>query len=199
MDWKALGTKVAQMGAEVLGQAIPLPGADEVLGALADQLGTEKDPDKIAKAIENDPEARLKLEKIQSEHEATLKKIKAQAQATHEGEVTKRQETVNETIQVGYKEGVKWRRAVGWSFAIGAPLFIIMACVLLGIGIWQGQLVELAEAGEAIFSALHPLLYCYLVILGAAGYQEGKMGRSMAGDKEGGISRMIKAIRGGKE
>ena len=199
MDWKALGRQIASKGADLLGEAIPIPGADFALDLVADALGTSKDADKISKAIEQDPEAAAKLKKAQLEHETELKRIKAEAQATHEEEVTKRQETVNETIQVGYKEGVLWRRAVGWSFAIGAPLFIVMACVLLGIGIWQGQLVELAEAGEAIFSALRPLLYCYLVILGAAGYQEGKMGRSMAGDSEGGISKMIKALRGGKE
>jgi len=199
MDWKTLGRQIASTGADLLGEAIPIPGAGIALDAVANALGTSKDPDEISKAIKQDPEAAAKLKKAQLEHETELKRIKAEAQATHEEEVTKRQETVNETIQVGYKQGVMWRRAVGWSFAIGAPLFIVMACVLLGIGIWQGQLVELAEAGEAIFSALHPLLYCYLVILGAAGYQEGKMGRSMAGDKEGGISKMIKALRGGKE
>ncbi len=196
MDWGSIGSKIANMGADLLGEAIPIPGAGIALDAVANALGTSKNKDEIAKALEQDPEAAAKLKKAQMEHEAELKRIKVEAQATHEEEVTKRQQAVNDTIQSGYKQGVLWRRAVGWSFAIGAPLFVVMAVGLLAYGIYLGRVVELAKALKGVFQALQPLLYCYLVILGVAGYQDGKMGRSMAGESEGGIAKAIKVIRG---
>lgn len=196
MDWGSIGKKIAGMGADLLGEVIPVPGAGIALDAVAKALGTSKDKDEIAKALEQDPEAAAKLKKAQMEHEAELKRIKAEAQATHEQEVTKRQETVNDTIQIGYKQGVLWRRAVGWSFAIGVPVFVLLAFGLLAYGAYIGKLVPLVNALKGLVSAAQPIIYAYLAILGVAGYQEGKMGRTMAGEGEGGISKAVKAIRG---
>jgi hypothetical protein len=196
MDWGSLGRKIADMGAQVLGEAIPLPGAGMAADALSEALGCEKDPDQIAQAIDQDPEALAKLKKIEAERETELKRIAAKTERHDTEQITQRQATVNDTIQAGYKQGVLWRRAVGWSFAIGAPLFVVGAFVLIGVALYLGRLQAVATALSELFRALHPLLYCYLCILGVAGYQEGKMGRSMAGESESGIVKALKAFRG---
>ena len=196
MDWSSLGKQIASTGAKILGEAIPFPGAGIAADAVADAFGTEKEPDKIAQAIEQDPEAAVKLQKIEADRETELKRIAVRARKSHEKQVTQRQANVNDTIQAGYKQGVLWRRAVGWSFAVGAPLFVVCAFILLGFALYLGKLSAVATALSEMFTALHPLLYCYLCILGVAGYQDGKMGRTMAGDSEGGFAKAIKAFRG---
>ena len=196
MDWGSLGKKIADMGAQVLGEAIPLPGAGMAADALSEALGCEKDPDKIAQALQNDPDAYAKIKKIEAERETELKRIAAKNERHDKEQVTQRQSQVNDTIQTGYKQGVLWRRAVGWSFAVGAPLFVVGSFVLIGVGLYLGRLQNVATALSELFRALHPLLYCYLCILGVAGYQEGKMGRSMAGESEGSFAKAIKAFRG---
>ncbi len=76
MDWKSLGTKVAQMGAEVLGEAIPWPGADDALSELAAQLGAEKKPGAISDALDENPEAATKLREIELKYKTKLEKIR---------------------------------------------------------------------------------------------------------------------------
>ncbi len=77
MDWGSLGKKIADMGAQVLGEAIPFPGAGLAADAVSAALGTEKDPDSISKAIEDDPDAYAKLKEVELNHKAQLKEIAA--------------------------------------------------------------------------------------------------------------------------
>lgn len=202
MDWGELGSKVAATGAQVLGEALPIPGAGIAADAVANALGTDKDPDAMAEALANDPEAAAKLKQAELEHKEELERIKAeregqqlQAEADHEAEVTARQAGTNETMQEGYRQGVLWRRAVGWSLAIVIPLVILGAMGMFGAALYLNR-PDMVKALPTMVSALSPVFYVYMVVLGVAGYQEGKMGRAMAGDKEGGIEKAIRAIKG---
>ena len=198
MDWGSLGKKIADMGAQVLGEAIPVPGAGMAADLVSKALGTSKDPEEISQALQNDPEAAAKLKQIEADHQEELKRIAAKTERHGKEQITQRQSNVNDTIQVGYKQGVLWRRAVGWSFAVGAPLFVVGAFILVVMALNQGKLQEMTTALSELFRSLHPLLYGYLCILGVAGWQDGKMGRSMAGEAEGGIAKALKAFRGSK-
>lgn len=198
MDWSQLGSKIAGMGAKLLGEAIPIPGAGIAADAIADAFGTEKTPDAIEEAIRKNPESAAKLQKIELDHKAQLKEIATERKTEHEQEVTKRQQEVNDTIQVGYKQGVLWRRAVGWSFAIGIPLLFIAICGLIGYGIYINKVSAVADAVAVILQAIQPIIYAYLVILGVAGYQDGKLGQLMSGKKGNGMADIVKAVKGDK-
>lgn len=193
MDWSDLGSKVMNM-APALGSALGGPAGGAAGAALASVFGTDEDPDQISKAIQNDPEAAAKLRKAELQHEREMAKIEAKRESDKDSEVTARQAAVSETMQTGYKQGVLWRRAVGWSLAVVIPLVVVGALSIAGAAIYLGR-PGLIEHIPAVISALAPVWYVYMVVLGVAGYQEGKMGRAMAGDSEGGISKAIKAIR----
>lgn len=195
MDWSEIGSKVAATGAKVLGDAIPVPGAEVAADAVADALGTEKDPDAINKALEQDPEAAAKLKQAELEHKEELERIKAERQSSHEAEVTSRQAQTNDTIQEGYRQGVLWRRAVGWSLALVVTLDVIGALALFGMALYLDR-PEMVKQVPTLISAQQPLFYVYMVVLGVAGYQEGKLGRALAGDKQGGLEKAIRAIKG---
>lgn len=184
MNWKKLGSQIAGMGADILGEALPFPGAGAAVDAVANAFGAERKPGAISEAIQNNPEAATKLREIEANHEAELA-----------AEISKRQGNVNQTIQAGYQQGVLWRRAVGWSLAVIAPLVVLGVLGIAGYALSTGQ-PELIQHVPGIVSALAPVWYVYLTVLGVAGYQEGKLGRALAGDSEGGISKAIKAIRG---
>ena len=77
MDWGSLGKKIADMGAQVLGEALPFPGAGVAADALSAALGCEKDPDAISEAIAKDPEAAAKIKEVELNHKAQLKEIAA--------------------------------------------------------------------------------------------------------------------------
>lgn len=76
MDWGSIGKKIAGMGASILGDAIPFPGADDAITALAQELGVAEKPGAISDALDEDPEAQRKLEKIQNAHKQSLLKIR---------------------------------------------------------------------------------------------------------------------------
>lgn len=197
MDWTDLGRKVADMGAQVLGEALPFPGSGLAADLVSEAVGAEdsKDPAKIAEAIDADPEARAKLLRIQSKRETELKRIAAQKEETRIEAGTARQDAVNETMQVGYKEGVLWRRGVGWSFIAVSLLTVIGVFSIAAYALYKGK-PDLISVIPEIVAALAVIFYAYMVILGVAGYQDGKLGRLLAGESEGGATKLIKAIRG---
>jgi len=195
MDWGQVGTQIAGAGAKILGEVIPMPGASAVANQVADALGTSSEPDAIAQALEQDPDAAQKLKQIEADHKEELERIKAERHKASEEAATARQAAVNSTIQEGYKQGVLWRRAVGWSLAVIVPVTILGVLALVGAALYLDR-PEMIGQLPGIVSALSPIWYVYLTVLGIAGYQEGKMGRALAGDKDGGMERAIKAIQG---
>ena len=195
MNWSDLGNQIASAGAKMLGEVIPVPGAGIVADQVAQALGTDKDPDAIAQALKSDPEAAAKLKQIEAQHKEELERIRAEADASRDKQMTARQAAVNDTIQTGYQAGVLWRRAVGWSLAVVVPLVVLGVLALAGAAIALER-PGLIEHIPAVVSALGPVWYVYMVVLGVAGYQEGKMCRTLAGETEGGIARAIKAIKG---
>ena len=76
MDWGALGKKIAGIGADVLGEALPFPGSGAAVDALASAFGVEKDPDAISEAIAKDPEAAAKIKEVELNHKAQLERIR---------------------------------------------------------------------------------------------------------------------------
>ena len=194
MDWSELGSKVMDM-APALGSALGGPAGGAAGAALASVFGTEDDPDQIAKAIEQDPEAAAKLRQAELEHERKMARIEAEREGKRESETTSRQAAVNETIQQGYQKGVLWRRAVGWSLAVVIPLVVLGVLGVAGVAITTDR-TEIIQHIPPVLRELEPLWWVYMVVLGVAGYQEGKMGRALAGDSEGGISKAIRAIKG---
>lgn len=195
MDWSSLGSKIASVGAKALGEAIPIPGAGILADTVASTFDTSKDPDAISKAIDADPEAAVKLQRIQQEHKRDLARIQADMKVGMAQETTERQGMVNESLQVEAKQGVLWRRVVGWAFALSLVLTVIGTFSMAGAALYLGK-ADLLKAIPAVVSALAPVWYMTGLVLGVAGHQEGKLSRALAGDTEGGLSKAIKAVKG---
>ena len=70
MDLKALGKAVAGKGLHLLGKALPFGGG--LLEMAADALNTDPTPDAVARAIDEDPEAALKLTELQNRHKERI-------------------------------------------------------------------------------------------------------------------------------
>jgi len=77
MDWNSVG-KVIAKSAPVIGSLLGGPAGGAVGAIVASVLGVENDPDKIAQAINLDPDALVKLKQYELEHSAELKRIQFQ-------------------------------------------------------------------------------------------------------------------------
>lgn len=73
MDLGDLGKKIAGKGLRLLANVIP--GGGIVMDLVADALGTDPTPDAIAKAIDEDPAAALKLAELQARHKERLEEL----------------------------------------------------------------------------------------------------------------------------
>jgi len=72
MDWKEIGQKVVSMGLPMLGTVLGGPAGGQVGGMVAAALGCEADPKSVDAALNQDPEAFLKLRKAEMENETRI-------------------------------------------------------------------------------------------------------------------------------
>jgi len=79
MDWKAVGKKVVQAGAPILGGLLGGPVGATAGGLVASLFGTGDDPEQVLQAIQGDPEAALKLRQFELEHRVELEKLRIEA------------------------------------------------------------------------------------------------------------------------
>ncbi len=156
----------------------------EEVADIAKSVTGQSDTQAAVDTIKQDPEqARLFQEAI-NEYELKTKK-----------QYTERMGIVNETAQVGYKEGVYWRRAVGWAFVLCSVLVVVRVTILPVILSAMGHADVLKEAPVNL-ELIKWVFYCFLAVLGVSSWHEGLMGRTMSGEKEGKLERLFKSFRG---
>ena len=169
MDWKEVGKKVASLGLPLLGTAIGGPGGGAIGAVVASALGLEDDnPELVAEALKQDPNAAIKLQEIQTRHKEALeeiafKKFKAglDTEIAIEQEVTKRGDTTQQTMRAelqadsGYRAG--WRPLFGYITALGTGGLLFS----LVYSIFKNP----AEAGD-IIEAATVVIFMMLTVLG---------------------------------
>lgn len=82
MQWKDL-TGIIGKAAPLLGTVLGGPAGGAIGGVISAALGTDNNPEAIAKAIESDPEAYAKLKQIEMDHKAELEKAAINAGVEH--------------------------------------------------------------------------------------------------------------------
>lgn len=161
MDWKDIGKKVAGLGLPLLANAL-LPGSGAVVAIVAEALGvTDPTPDNIAKAIDADPDAAVKLAEIQSTQRIELARIAMQGQVAERQADSADTAQVNETMRAelvspsGYRAG--WRPLYGYILAISTGG--LFAGIIHALWVAPGDAVNLLKAAT-------DLIVVALVVLG---------------------------------
>jgi len=196
--WSQIGDFAAD-AAPALATALGGPAAGGAAKLVAGAFGGDSDkPEDLLERVQQDPEAAAKLKRIETQHKERLEELALEGEKARLQAGTQEQAAVNETIREGYRQGVLWRRALGWSFALAAPatLGVALYVILEAVNRGDAQLIEML--GPAI-GALSPIFYVYLLTLGVIGNHEGKMGRLMAGEKSGNglMSKLAERVGGG--
>lgn len=158
MDWSWDGVKnTVAKAAPLLGSALGGPAGGAVGGLIASALGVEEKPDAIAKALENDPEAIIKLQELQKTHQRDLERMHLEAETARLSEInqTMRAEA---TANDGYVR--RWRPTFGYMVAL--------TWLVQSVAIAWAMVAEPAEAANLInaVTALTPMWGIALSILG---------------------------------
>jgi len=121
MQWKDLGKVVGEF-APMLGDLLPIPGAGIAGKLIAHALGVDNAPDAIHAAIQNDPDAAVKIAKIEADHKEA---IQAQLLAAETARIT----SVNKTMQAETKSEhwAQWLWRPYNGFLFGTTLFMVYA------------------------------------------------------------------------
>lgn len=122
MDWKDIGGIVGK-AAPILGGllAIPTGGASVAIGqAIAAALGTDATPDAVAHAIQNDPQAAVKLQELNNQHKQIMAKIEADER------IANASQAANEAIAVDNNTTQRWLsdNTAGGLPALTRPLLV---------------------------------------------------------------------------
>jgi len=161
MDWKAMvGT-----AAPLIGSLLGTPAAGTVIGMVADALGTDADPEAIARAVSSDPEAANKLRRLELDHKASLRKMALEAETARLAEVnqTMRAEAASTDPYVR-----RWRPTYGYLTAAAWFVQMVGFTVILGFVAYRdpGQLAGVVGALGTVLTALLGLWGIALAVLG---------------------------------
>ena len=158
MDWSWDDIKeTVAKAAPLLGGALGGPAGGAVGGLIASALGVEEKPDAIAKALESDPQAIIKLQELQKTHQRELERMHLEAETARLSEINKTMRA-EVTANDGYVR--RWRPTFGYMVAL--------TWLLQSVAIAWAMVAEPAEAASLInaVTALTPMWGIALSILG---------------------------------
>lgn len=144
---------VVGKAAPLLGTALGGPAGGAAASMIAQALGVEDTPDAISKALDSDPEAAIKLQRLQNEHEAELRRMTLEAETTRQTQLHKtiRAELASDNF---YKSG--WRPTIGWVLALS--LAAIMGTLAYAIAVQPDKAAEIMSAASGVLMFMAGLL-----------------------------------------
>lgn len=189
MSWSWDGIKdTVGKAAPLLGSALGGPAGGAVGGLIASALGVEEKPDAVAKALESDPEAAIKLQELQQTHQRDLERMHLEAETARLSEInqTMRAEA---TANDGYVR--RWRPTFGYMVAL--------TWLVQSVAIAWAMVAEPAEAANLInaVTALTPMWGIALSILGINITSRSRDKRVAKGqDGSGLLDKLTEGLRG---
>lgn len=153
MNWKDAVSK----GAPLVGSLLGTPAAGAAIGMIASALGTDADPEAIARAMRDDPEAAHKLRQLELDHKETLTRLHLEAETARLTEINKtmRAEAASQDAYVR-----RWRPTFGYLTAVAWAI----QCIAIALSIvWKPEHAGLVAQS---ITALTPMWGVALAMLG---------------------------------
>lgn len=127
MDWKEVGLKVARLGAPLLGGVVGGPMGAKLGTVLAAAMGSEDQPDAVARAIDADPQAAARVIEIQASLQAELAQLRTQEAMQESHERVQQLSQVNQTMRAEStsKHWPQWAWRPFNGFLFGITLFSV--------------------------------------------------------------------------
>jgi hypothetical protein len=179
MNWSDVGAIIGKT-APLLGTLLGGPAGGAVGAIIAAALGTDSTPDSVAKAVQSDPQAALKLAEIQSTERVELQRLLIHAEgqrltaetATFQAEIDDKKSARARDVRFVETGQINWRANV--------MLGLVFASIIAIVWILVGYKVDGNTAvGGALIALLGTLGGC---IKDAFGFEFGSSRGSMMKD-----------------
>jgi len=150
--WDSIKGMVAS-AAPLIGGAIGGPFGGAAGKIIASALGTSEDPDEISKALQNDPDALVKIKQAEMEHQRELRQMTLQAETER---FSQQHQTIRAELDSDnfYKSG--WRPTIGWVLALS--LAAIMASLATAIFRNPASAADVMTAASGVLMFMAGLL-----------------------------------------
>ncbi len=178
MDWSDLASIVGK-SAPVLGSLLGgAPGA-MIGGLIASALGTTNTPEAVSTALQNNPDALLKLKQIELDNMVQLQQLSVTAEQNRLAAETANTNVVNSTMQVEAKSDHWatwfWRPAIGLAVAIDVfATSMTISAAYIAVAFF-GVKADILSYIPAMIGAMSALIGVTMPVLGIASYFRGKM------------------------
>jgi hypothetical protein len=177
MDWKDIAKSVASAAPllsgvlAATGVGAPVAAVVAAAGALVSSaLGVPNTPDDVAKALQTDPDAAVKLAQIEADHGAAMAQAAATTTNAELAANLSQVQAVNATMQVEDKtRAFSWRDFWGYVSGTGFGFVVAVICYLVVGAVWHHQ-PDLMAPIPAIVGAFTTL---FAIAAGVLGVQSG--------------------------
>lgn len=178
MDWKDVGQFVGSAAPMLASLLLPGPIGNAAGALIASAFGCAPTPNAVQTAIASNPDAAVKLAQIEADKAVQLQTLlieKAKAEIAAEVAST---QAVNQTMQAEaaseHWPTYSWRPAIGFAFALGIVLSILVVFVAYGFLIVYGDPVGVQQL-PGVLASVTGVLTPAAGVLGIASYFRGKM------------------------
>lgn len=181
MDWLELGKKLAARGLPLLGTALGGPAGGAAGGLIASALGLASDqPEVLYSAIQQDPEAVVKLRQVELRHAERLEEISLESIQCAVQAESSRIQAVNLTMraEAGAEHWPQYSWRPYWGF-VSATAFLVV-CVFVCILGYQAVIGGKPEALSMIPQLVTSMAALFAIpgaILGVTAWHRGKAQR----------------------
>lgn len=184
MDWGSIGKTVGSF-APVLGGLLLGPAGGKAGALISKVLGCANTPEAVSQAVQQDPEAFVKIKKIESDERVSMADIALEEKTMLVKSGSQDLENVNITMREESKAEDSWTRRWRpyWGFISGTAFAIVCVglIIIIAKAVWKGDYEVMAHI-PSLISAIAMLFSVPAAILGVASWHRGMKQRIDAGE-----------------
>ena len=182
MNWQEIGKELAAVGLPLLGAALPFPGGEALVAALASAIGQSgATPEAVLGVLKQNQTALNAARAFESAQQTTILKMQIDAEVAARTAESADIATVNATIEEELKNSSSeawyqkaWRPANGFSVALGSFASVIAVCYLFFRAIVEKDITALSVI-PSLATAIATILAVPGAAVGIAAWHRGKM------------------------
>lgn len=190
MNWSDIKGAIGK-AAPMVGSLLGGKAGESMGGMVASALGVDNDPDSVMEALQNDPEALVKIQDIEREHQREMRSMVIEAETAKHAEVNKTMRTEAASNDPYVR---RWRPTYGYAtcFTWVVQSLAVAAAIIAAAFVYPERAGDIMNGLAALMGSMMAMWGIALSVLGVNVHKRSQDKQVQAGQTPTGLMGLLK-------